>query len=279
MMDIKFVILEDMIPYDFEDYDKWGAVLFDIENKQIITSKYGHGVDMNERKNSVELDYAIEHNLVSIETMIDVAVNGLGIKRFPDIAEYAAHHSKEYPMCIPVNVVKGRKFKGEGYLIYAEKSQVMYGWGRYHKEYNYYPIIFSPKTKTFEKINSFGYLEFSDETKALVKETIRKNIKNTKSELLRMAHGFAYEMSYSACDTKNLNNLINYYSLFGLKAFNVVDEVKEEIKNEEIKKQEAFIKFKNEKMPQLIEWVKNNTDRKGEEIEKLAEHIFNKKYA
>ena len=94
-----------------------------------------------------------------------------------------------------------------------------------------------------------------------------------------MAHGFAYEMSYSACDTKNLNNLINYYSLFGLKAFNVVDEVKEEIKNEEIKKQEAFIKFKNEKMPQLIEWVKNNTDRKGEEIEKLAEHIFNKKYA
>ena len=74
-MDIKFVILEDMIPYDFEDCDKWGAVLFDIENKQIITSKYGHGVDMNERKNSVELDYAIEHNLVSIEEMIDIMIN------------------------------------------------------------------------------------------------------------------------------------------------------------------------------------------------------------
>ena len=230
MMDIKFVILEDMIPYDFEDCDKWGAVLFDIEKKQIITSKYGHGVDMNERKNSIELDYAIEHNLVSIEEIIDVMIDTLHINNFPDIEKYAANHSMENPICIPVNVVRGRKFKGEGYLVYSLKYPNKYGFGRYHTEYNYYPIIFNPKTKTFEKINSFDYLEFSDETKVLVKETIRKNIKNTKSELLRMAHGFAYKMSYSACDTKNLNNLINYYSLLGLKAFNVVDKVKEAIK-------------------------------------------------
>lgn len=276
---IKFVILEDGIPYDFDDFDLWGAVLFDIENNEIVTSKYGHGQDMAERSSSVELDYAIENNLVSIETMIDAAVNELGIKRFPDIEEYAAHHSKEYPMCVPVNVVKGRKFKGEGYLIYAEKSQVMYGWGRYHNEYDYYPIIFSPKTKTFERVNSFGYLEFSEETKTLAKETIRENITNTKETLLRLSHCFAYKMSYSASDSRYLIKIINDYALLGLKAFFVIDEVKEAIKNEEIKKQEAFNNFKNEKMPQLIEWVKNNTDRKGEEIEKLAEHIFNKKYA
>ena len=86
-------------------------------------------------------------------------------------------------------------------------------------------------------------------------------------------------MSYSASDSRYLIKIINDYALLGLKAFFVIDEVKEAIKNEEIKKQEAFNNFKNEKMLQLIEWVKNNTDRKGEEIEKLAEHIFNKKYA
>ena len=113
MMDIKFVILEDMIPYDFEDCDKWGAVLFDIENKQIITSKYGHGVDMNERKNSVELDYAIEHNLVSIEEMIDIMINTLHINKIPDIEQYAANHSMENPICIHVKEVRERKNKSE----------------------------------------------------------------------------------------------------------------------------------------------------------------------
>lgn len=32
-------------------------------------------------------------------------------------------------------------------------------------------------------------------------------------------------------------------------------------------------------MPELIEWVERNTDKTGEDIVKLAEHIFNKKYA
>lgn len=227
---IKFVILEDKIPYDFDDFDLWGAILFDIENNKIVTSKYGHGQDMVERSSSIELDYAIENNLVSIETMIDIMINTLHINKFPDIEKYAANRSMENPMCIPVNVVRGRKFKGEGYLVYALKSINRYGYGRYHVDYNYYPIIVNPKTKTFEKVNSFEYLEFSNETRALVKETIRKNIKNTKEELLRMAHGFAYKMSYSTCDAKNLNNLINDYSLLGLKAFHVVEEVKEAIK-------------------------------------------------
>ena len=185
---------------------------------------------MNERKNSIELDYAIEHNLVSIEEIIDVMIDTLHINNFPDIEKYAANHSMENPICIPVNVVRGRKFKGEGYLVYALKYVNKYGFGRYRTEYNYYPIIVNPKTKSFEKVNSFDYLEFSDETKALVKETIRKNIKNTREELLHMAHGFAYKMSYSSCDTRNLNNLINDYSLRGLKVFHVVDKVKEAIK-------------------------------------------------
>ena len=31
-------------------------------------------------------------------------------------------------------------------------------------------------------------------------------------------------------------------------------------------------------MKDLIEWVKKNTDKEGEEIEKLAERIYKKRY-
>ena len=60
---------------------------------------------------------------------------------------------------------------------------------------------------------------------------------------------------------KNVINLLNAY-----------DVEKEERLNKEKK-------FKESKMSGIIEWVKNNTDKKTEEdIMKLAEHIFNKKY-
>ena len=37
--------------------------------------------------------------------------------------------------------------------------------------------------------------------------------------------------------------------------------------------------FKEKKMVELVEWVKNNTDKKGDEIQALAERIFNRRYA
>ena len=51
----------------------------------------------------------------------------------------------------------------------------------------------------------------------------------------------------------------------------------------DVEKEERLLKekeFKESKMPGIIEWVKNNTDKKTEEdIMALAEHIFNKKYS
>ena len=48
-----------------------------------------------------------------------------------------------------------------------------------------------------------------------------------------------------------------------------IEQEKQDKKSEE---------FKKKKMLELIEWVKNNTDKKGDEIEKLAERIFKKRY-
>ena len=53
---------------------------------------------------------------------------------------------------------------------------------------------------------------------------------------------------------------------------NAYDVVEEE-------KKAKLLAFKETKMPGIIEWVKNNTDKEtDEDILTLAEHIFNKKY-
>ena len=67
--------------------------------------------------------------------------------------------------------------------------------------------------------------------------------------------------------TKYLESKGNKFNLDN--AYDVIEEEKKA-------KQEAF---KASKMPGIIEWVKNNTDKTTEEeILKLAEHIFNKRY-
>jgi hypothetical protein len=52
----------------------------------------------------------------------------------------------------------------------------------------------------------------------------------------------------------------------------------EKLRNKYIdKKNKEHDELRAEKLPGIIEWVKNNTDKKGDEIDKLAEHIFNKR--
>ena len=69
------------------------------------------------------------------------------------------------------------------------------------------------------------------------------------------------------------SNYVKYVSQ--VNKFNL-DNAYDVMEKEKKAKQEAF---KASKMPGIIEWVKNNTDKTTEEeILKLAEHIFNKRY-
>ena len=68
----------------------------------------------------------------------------------------------------------------------------------------------------------------------------------------------------------SLSENIDYSS-----ARNLIKEKAEAKRKEKEEKNKAF---KEAKMKDLIEWVKKNTDKKGDDILKLAEYIFNKKY-
>ena len=77
----------------------------------------------------------------------------------------------------------------------------------------------------------------------------------------------------SAC--KNLDELVSIFSVLCKKYFLHYNVRVNDFINITCKEKE----FKESKMPGIIEWVKNNTDKKTEEdIMALAEHIFNKKY-
>lgn len=285
--DIKFIILEDRIPYDWDDYDLWGCVLYDIENNKIITNQYGHGVDLNCRINSIELNDAIENNIVEISTIIDALVNSIHFS-LPDLDTFSSKFSIENPLTIPVNVVKGRKFKGNGFLTYSIKK-IAYNPYRFKSryygsktDYTYCPVIYDAKTNTFNVVNSFNYLEFDKKWVEEIMKNIRTCIDNTVSEIRSLAHIFAYDMSYSACDSRNKKYVINEYALRPLKKMkqnvDVLNAVINYKKEQDEKNAKIESEFKQKKMVQLIEWVKNNTDKQGDEIVKLAEHIYNKKY-
>ena len=145
------------------------------------------------------------------------------------------------------------------------------------------PAILDPTTGMIHIINSFEYIEYDDEFRNNFKNLVVKGLKMNEATVYSLAHLWAYKMSYSHCDTINYNSKVKSLGNTGAKYINIPEIVKLSI-NANIAKRElenaiAREALKKEKMPAIIEWVKNNTDKKtDEDIKNLAEHIFNKKY-
>lgn len=277
----RYIILEDNINYDNDDYGVWGAVLYDTIEKKICTTAYGHGIDMKERSNSIELcNVSLDIKQSLIEEMIYLMLDETPVVSDSVLENIARCSSEDNPTAIPVNVVRGRKFKGAGYLIYSISTSLSFGTST--KTFTK-PAILDPTTGMIHIINSFEYIEYDDEFRNNFKNLVVKGLKMNEATVYSLAHLWAYKMSYSYCDTINYNSKVKSLGKIGAKYIDIPEIVKLSI-NANIAKRElentiAREALKKEKMPAIIEWVKNNTDKKtDEDIKKLAEHIFNKKY-
>lgn len=277
----RYIILEDNINYDNDDYGVWGAVLYDTIEKKIRTTAYGHGTDMKERSNSIELcNVSLDIKQSLIEEMIYLMLDETPVVSDSVLENIARCSSEDNPTAIPVNVVRGRKFKGAGYLIYSISTSLSFGTST--KTFTK-PAILDLTTGMIHIINSFEYIEYDDEFRNNFKNLVVKGLKMNEATVYSLAHLWAYKMSYSYCDTINYNSKVKSLGKIGAKYIDIPEIVKLSI-NANIAKRElentiAREALKKEKMPAIIEWVKNNTDKKtDEDIKKLAEHIFNKKY-
>ena len=188
-----------------------------------------------------------------------------------------------------VKVSRGRKWKGTGYLVGTFTKSYQWGVKLWRSNNDYgtsttrYAKIYDPTTNRIESVNA-SYVEFLDLDNFVeeYKNTYITSLNNTTVDNLCVGRG---NSSYSPCSGDHFGTPMyiniefdkfeawmdkNHTNNFDLSvAYDVVEE--------EAKKK--FEEFKASKMPGIIDWVRNNTDKETEEdIMALAEHIFNKKY-
>ena len=189
---------------------------------------------------------------------------------------------------IKVKVSKGRKWKGEGYIVGSFESAFNTG---YRNIYTTYVKIYDPSTNRIETIALKNVTDFD----------YSDLIKNYKENIINILNNFTINenqrllivnpITIPLLSSFNFDILKEIENAFNDKIINIVswvvntsgllnkdinlENAVDELEDAKKAKNEAF---KAKKMPELIEWVKNNTDKKGEEINILAERIFNKKY-
>jgi len=210
------------------------------------------------------------------------------LKKFRFDCTWEENFVKIAPFGLRVEVTGGRKWKGVGYLIGTFTTSYQWGVKKWRSNNDYgvsrtrHAKIYDPITNHIETVTA-GYVKFLD---------LDYIIEQYKKDMIEIVEATTVDnfsigkngTSYSPYSGDSNNTPMNikcdivsfmaYLKSKGNKlnldtAYDVVEE----------DKKAKFQAFKDTKMPGILEWVKNNTDKETEEdILALAEHIFNKRY-
>lgn len=192
------------------------------------------------------------------------------------------------PFGLRVEVNRGRKWKGIGYLVGTFTTSYQWGVKMWRSNNDYgtsttrHAKIYDPTTNRIETVTAeyVKFLDLDNIIEQYKKDMIAIVEATTINDFTIGKNGTSYSpYSGDSNDTKMTINcktvsFMKYLESKGnkLNLNNAYDVIEEE-------KKAKFEAFKATKMPGIIEWVKNNTDKTTEEeIMKLAEHIFNKRY-
>lgn len=198
MENYKYIVLEDEIPYDWDDYNVWGVIFYNITKDEIETSKFGHGTDWLGRKESIEYDDATQE--------IKDAIRMCLCRKFANVSVLLKWGVSGFGYNIPVRIIGGRKAKGCSGILTAVDCSVntfmkrRYPWKDCRK-YRPFVVLDSGEGVSPASIN---YLEIID-AEMVNADLADKMFKCEKITVKRMAHIYAYDMSYSACDTRYAN--------------------------------------------------------------------------
>lgn len=192
------------------------------------------------------------------------------------------------PLGLRVEVKGGRKWKGIGFLVGTFNTSYQWGTKMWRSNNDYgtsttrHAKIYDPLTNKIETVtaNQVKFLDLDNIIEQYKKDMINIIESTTVNDLVIGKNGTSYSPSSGDLNTTPINinceiiTFKDYIKTKGnkLNLENAYDVIEEE-------KKEKLNAFKETKMPELIEWVKTNTDKEGDEIQKLAEHIFNKRYS
>lgn len=226
-------------------------------------------------------DFSFEDNILSFNEALDMGlVNDImilegaksrKINKFLSLSELPCfnfmnvRYDDVFPLKVAVN--RGRKFRGEGYIIDAYEVQNRYGCSRVGE-------IYDPKTNTINEC-TLDYVEFPN--------SVLEQYKNYCINIINSCTFNDIDIT-NLCIKENIVNRTSFINFIKNELGETIDYssarnlIKEKAEAKRKEKEEKNKAFKESKMKDLIEWVKKNTDKEGEEIEKLAERIYKKRY-
>lgn len=283
------MIKENNYPGIFREIFKYGSKNIFVLNKNWSGSEYVYYNNKTGRMFSeyytndtiFPADFSIDENILTFNEALELGlVNNImilenaksrEIQQFMEMDELPgfnfldARYNNIFPLKVTVN--RGRKFRGEGYITDAYVVESRYG-------KSYIAEIYDPKANTISEC-TLDYVNFP--------ESVLEQFKNYSISIinactdddvnktnLRINKNIIDKTSFANFVKNKLTEQVDYSS-----ARNLIKEKEEAKRKEQEEKNKAFMESK---MKDLIEWVKKNTDKEGEEIEKLAERIYKKRY-
>lgn len=190
----KYILLEGEIPYDNDDYGVWCSFYYDVYEKKIVRSNYGHGMD--DPYNGIHYQKAIEQGIITYDELVDAMID-----HFQGCILYTQKASFIYEgktICLPCEVkVKGsrkyRKPTGIAVRVFKEVSR-------------YYPTkvfceVLDPDTKQACNIRAGRVSIVTDSSL----EQFRDWAKRSKY-LGHLIHQLAYKASYYHCDALHFSD-------------------------------------------------------------------------
>lgn len=172
-----------------------------------------------------------------------------------------------------IEAYKGRKWKGIGYLIGSKSKSYQWGVKMWQSDNDYgtsttnYCKIYDPMTGRIEYINR-------DNCRLLDEDELKAGYIKHYNEVVDRCS--VEDIVYGVHGPKLKVPMETFEQYVGANTHkpdtsNAFDET-------EFEEKRKASEFRTKKMTELVDWVKNNTDKEGDEIMKLAEGIFRKKY-
>ena len=206
---------------------------------------------------------AFANGLVNLEMFLKMKREDI-LKSLDDqtLPILSAQHLENYKL--KVSVKRGRKWHGTGYVVGSRTLK--FGW----KEVTYLNI-FDPESNTINEISR----ENAEVTEL---ESLFDRWKEEMREKATVATVSCLHVSEDGNVTyPDLH--IPFKPWLAIRANGITIDAAGASYPAQETRDRAKAAFKVKKMADLVEWVKNNTDKQGDDIQLLAERIFARRYA
>lgn len=260
----RYVQLELDIQYDNDDYDVWCSLYYDRQEHKVEKNCFGHGSNDKLLECSVSLTEALKSNMVTEAEVLDAIFTRLVPNGGDSIANEPDLTNGVYK--IPCEVLGGRKWKGQGFLLKEEQ-----------RKWDKICFVADPVERQIHEI-SCKWVHLRNFGLPTVREVFDYIAEN--NGIAYCAHLIAYQISFYSGDYKRCNYIFSqatkalYKERFG----STDNEFCDYTNVDEQKRLNKRSEFLNKKREEIREWAKTKSTN-PEKIDFIVERTIAKYYS